>query len=327
MPSHYAASHVSPQGPGDARPTAMQIIQDEDLVGKFTGKVALITGISSGIGLETALALKAAGIHVYGAVRNVTKATTALQQHLEPGHLDLLEFDLSSLASVRACAADFLSKSTRLDIIITNAGIMMTPESTTIDGYESQFATNHLAHFLLFNLLKDTMLSSSTPEHNSRVVVLTSVAHRTGSINFSNINLTNEYDPVKAYDQSKLANLYTSNTINRLYSSQGLTSNAVMPGGIMSGLQSSLPPSLLESWKGDSEFMKAWKSTEQGAATSVWAAVGKELEGRGGLYLEDCGVAERAVEGAHMGLPGYGWNAFDEKAEDRLWEVSLEMVG
>ncbi|KAF2829813.1 NAD(P)-binding protein [Ophiobolus disseminans] len=328
MSNRYASVHTNPQGPGDARPTAVQIIQDENLFGELTGKVALITGTSSGIGIETALALKAAGMHVFGAVRNIPKATEALGTHISPGKLELLELDMTSLASVRACAQDFLRKSSKLHILITNAGIMMPPHTLTKDGFESQFGVNHLAHFLLFQLLAPTLLASASPVFPARVVVLSSAGHRNHALDLSDLNFQKrEYDPVAAYAQSKLAGIYMANSIERRFASRHLHGLSVMPGGIWTGLQANLPAEVVQGWKGDEGFMRAFKSAEQGAATTVWGAVGKELEGRGGVYLEDCGVAELAVEEGNLGLPGYGEWAFDEEREEGLWEVSCGMVG
>ncbi|KAJ4355918.1 uncharacterized protein N0V89_003943 [Didymosphaeria variabile] len=176
--SPYAEAHKNFKGPGDARPTALQILRDQDLVGKLNGKVALVTGVSSGIGVETARALKTVGIHVFGAVRNLEKAREALGDDLEPGKLDLIQLDNNSLSSVRAGAADFLSKSSILNILVNNAGVMMTPESRTEDGFETQFGVNHLAHFLLFQLLKRTLLASATPQFPSRVVNVASSGHQ-----------------------------------------------------------------------------------------------------------------------------------------------------
>ena len=144
--SKYAHLFQHAKGPGDARPTALQIVKDDDLVGKLTGKVALVTGTSSGIGIETALALKAAGMRVFGAVRNLEKGKEALGDALEEGKLELLHLDMNSLDSVRACAKEFLSKSDTLNVLVNNAGIMATPEGRTADGFELQFGTNHLAH-------------------------------------------------------------------------------------------------------------------------------------------------------------------------------------
>ncbi|KAL5384330.1 hypothetical protein DPSP01_005477 [Paraphaeosphaeria sporulosa] len=328
LPTPYAEVHEleNLQGAGDARPTALQILKDQDLVGKLGGKVALVTGVSSGLGIETARALKAAGMHVFGAVRNLEKARTALKDDLEPGKLDLIHLDNNSLSSVRAGAADFLSKSSTLNILVNNAGVMQTPEGRTEDGFETQFGVNHLAHFLLFQLLKPMLLASATPTFASRVVNVASSGHHDGPrIFFDNINLEGIYDPRLAYGQSKLANIQMATELERRYGSQHLHAFSVMPGGIATGLGKFLPQELIQSWLADEEFMRAWKSPEQGAATQVWAAVGKELEGKGGAYLEDCHVAGPAVEGnPHF---GYTRAAYDEASEKRLWEVSCEMVG
>jgi NAD(P)-dependent dehydrogenase (short-subunit alcohol dehydrogenase family) len=259
MPS-YTDVYKNPQGPGDARPTALQIVKDNDLVGKLQGKVALITGASSGIGVETARALKTAGMLVFGAVRNLEKAQAALKDDLEPGHLELLKVDMNSLASVRACAGEFPSKSNQLHILVNNAGVMITPEGKTADGFELQFDTNHLAHFLLFQLLKPTLLASATPEFSSRVISLSSVVHRGGAFDFSDpneVNFTNKpYDPVAAYSQSKLATLYMANEIDRRYGAANLHAFNVMPGGIWTGLQASLPDEVTSMWHNDEEFIK-----------------------------------------------------------------------
>lgn len=333
--SPYAEAHVSPQGPGDARPTALQIIKDNNLIGELTGRVALVTGVSSGIGIETAKALKTTGMHVFGAVRNLEKARAVLKDDLEPGHLDLLELDMNSLASVRACAKEFLSKSKQLNILIMNAGIMMTPEGKTADGFELQFGTNHLAHFLLFQLLKPTLLASASPELGSRVICLSSVGHRGGAFDFSSqdeINFVNKaYDPVAAYSQSKLAALYMANEIERRYGTAHLHAFSIMPGGIWTGLQASLPKDVMAMWQGDAEFQKAFKSAEQGAATTIWGAIAKELEGKGGRYLEDCAVAGPAPAPTEdsivdMGAPGFAAWAFDEAKAGALWSASCEMV-
>ncbi|KAF1851903.1 short chain dehydrogenase [Cucurbitaria berberidis CBS 394.84] len=329
--SRYAETHKNPQGPGDARPTALQIVRDNDLIGKLEGKVALVTGTSSGIGMETARALKATGMRVFGAVRNIAKATEALKDDLEPGHLELVQLDMNSLDSVRACAKELLSKTDKLHIFVANAGIMMTPEGKTADGFELQFGTNHLAHFLLFQLLKPTLLASASQDFASRVIALSSVGHRGGEIQFDNINFQNAYDPMAAYAQSKLAAVYMANEIERRYGSQNLHAWSVMPGGIWTGLQANLPQGVKDMWKGDAEFQKAWKSTEQGAATTVWAALEKELEGKGGKYLEDVSIAGPAPpptgSPADMGYPGYAAYAYDGEKEGRLWKVSCEMVG
>lgn len=239
MPSRYQEAHTNTNGPGDARPTAHQIIKDEGLEGKLSEKVVLITGCSSGLGIETARAMSATGAKVYCCVRNTTKGEKALEGILEPGRVELLTLDLNVLDSVRACAKDFLSKSKQLNLLINNAGIMATPTlEKTADGFEGQFGTNHLAHFLLFQLLKPTLLASATPEFVSRVVALSSMGHRSAGVQFDNYTFEKgDYSAWKAYGQSKTANIYMANEIDRRYGSKGLHALSLHPGGIMTGLQ------------------------------------------------------------------------------------------
>jgi NAD(P)-dependent dehydrogenase (short-subunit alcohol dehydrogenase family) len=328
MSSRYAESHKDPQGAGDARPTAYQIVKDNDLEGKLTGKVALVTGASAGIGIPTALALQAAGMRVFAAVRNLDKAKAALGDNLKDGSLELIHLDNNSLSSVRACAAEFLSRSSTLNILVNNAGIMATPEGRTADGFELQFGTNHLAHFLLFQLLKDTLIKSATPDFGSRVVNVSSTGHRMGQIHFDNLKLEGIYNPWLAYGQSKLSNIYMANEIERRYGQQhNLHAFSLHPGGIWTGLQVHVDPAMMEQWKANAETEKYMKSTEQGAATTVWAALDKEWEGKGGRYLEDCSVSEPVEEGYEVTSPGYERYAYDEEKEGRLWKVSCELVG
>ncbi|OCL14683.1 NAD(P)-binding protein [Glonium stellatum] len=326
MPSKYAAVHVSTNGPGDARPTALQIVQDEGLEGKLQGKVALVTGCSSGIGIETVRALAVAGATVYAAVRDLEKGKAALGDVLSSGRVELLKLDLSSLSSVRECAKEFLAKSNTLNILINNAGIMACPEGRTVDGFEMQFGTNHLGHFLLFNLLKPTLLASSSPSFNSRVINISSTAHRYSQIHFDNISLEGEYQPWIGYGQSKIANIYMANELDRRYGSKGLHALSVHPGGIVSGLQQYMPEEQLKQWD-TPEVHAHMKSPAQGAATTVWAAISKEWEGKGGKYLQDCQVAEPVEEGYHQLSPGYEKYAYDPEKEKKLWKLSLEMVG
>ncbi|TVY45666.1 Retinol dehydrogenase [Lachnellula occidentalis] len=307
MATKYEKIHKSPQGAGDARPTAFQIIKDENLEGKLESKVILITGCSSGLGIETARALATTGATLYLTARDLEKAKKALGDLIASPRVHLLELDLNSLASVRACANEFLSKSPTLNIFIANAGIMACPEGRTHDGFETQLGTNHLAHFLLFNLLKPTLLASSSPDFNSRAIILTSLAH--------------------PYCQSKTANLWMANEIDRRYGGEGLHAWAVNPGGINTGIGQHLPQEAVEGMIKNEELMKAWKSPQQGAATTVWAAVAKALEGQGGKYLEDChiGKPENDADGK-WGL-GYSKWAYDSGAEARLWKKSSELVG
>ena len=325
MPSRYKEPHASTNGPDDARPSALQIIKDEGLEGKLADKVALITGCSSGLGIETARALSATGAKVFCCVRSIAKGEKALDGILEPGRVELLTLDLNSLDSVRACAKDFLSQSKQLNLLINNAGIMATPTlEKTADSFEGQLGTNHLAHFLLFQLLKPALLASSNPDFNSRVVAVSSMGHRSGGIQFGNYNFENGgYSPWPAYGQSKTANIYLANEIDRRYGSKGLHALSLHPGGIATGLQIHMPRERIEAFTKDEKTRRYMKSPAQGAATTAYAAVSKEWEGKGGKYLEDCDEAGPVKGGAE----GYAAWAYDEHAEKRLWADSCKMVG
>lgn len=331
MTTRYAEVHLPSNtgGPGDARPTALKIIQDNDLEGKLEDKVILVTGTSSGIGIETVRALKVTGAKIYATARKPDKAREALADLLEPGKVEFLTLDTSSLASVRAAAADFLSKETQLNILINNAGIMALPELVlTADGFESQFETNHLGHFLLFSLLKPTLLASSTPDFHSRVVNVSSIGHRQQRINFSDINLSgpDAYSAFGAYGQSKTANIYMANEIERRYAAQGLHAWSLHPGGISTGLQVHYDFSAFMVLP---EVQRYMKSQAQGAATTVLAAVDKELEGKGGKYLDDTQVSPPVdpVKEKELGAPGYAPWAYDVEDATRLWELSCQLVG
>jgi NAD(P)-dependent dehydrogenase (short-subunit alcohol dehydrogenase family) len=328
MTTRYESAHQNPNGPGDRRPTAHQIIEDEQLRGKWSDKTILITGCSSGIGIETARALLETGATLYLTARDLNKAKSALGSILENNRVHLLELDLKSLASVRKCADAFLAESDRLNVLIANAGVMATPEGRTVDGFETQFGTNHLAHFLLIELLRPTLIKSSSADFKSRVVILSSGAHRVGGINFSNLTLEGEYHPWAAYGQSKTANLYTANELERRYGNQGLHAWSVHPGLIMTGLMQFLPEETLQGWGNDANVNKKLKSPEQGASTTVWAATVKALEGDGGKYLEECQIAKPTPAGQEQDLsqPGYAPHAYDEEKERLLWEKSLELV-
>jgi NAD(P)-dependent dehydrogenase (short-subunit alcohol dehydrogenase family) len=329
----YGKRHENPQGAGDSRPTAARIIDDEDLVSKLCDKVILITGCSSGIGIETARALSKTGATLYLTARDIPKAEKALDGILEPGRVELVKLDLSSLAAVREGTVEFLSKSKKLNILICNAGVMAVPSpgTTTADGFETQFGVNHLAHFLLFNLLCPTLLASSTPSFNSRVVMVSSSGHRNGGIRFGNYGFKTpgqeEYSPFAAYSQSKTANIYMANYIDRTYGSSGLHATSLMPGGIATELVRHVNPEYIKLWEMDEGAMKGMKNPEQGAATTVLAAVGREFEGIGGVYLDNCQEAGRKLEGGGPTSPGWADHAFDKEKEERLWRESLKMVG
>jgi NAD(P)-dependent dehydrogenase (short-subunit alcohol dehydrogenase family) len=328
MAARYAQAHQDPQGPGDARPTTSQIIQDEGLLNGLTGKSVFITGTSSGIGIETAKTFFTTGATLYLTARDLTKAKNALGSELiDSPRVFLIEMDQNSLASVRAAAAKFLSLTDKLNIFIGNAGIMATPEGRTADSFELQFGVNHLSHFLLFILLRPALLAAATPEHNSRAIFLSSVSHRWGEVHFDNIPLKGEYDPWKSYSQSKTANVWTANEADRRYGKQGLRVFSVHPGGIMTGLVQHMSQEDIDNLSADPNLGRIMKSPEQGAATTVWAATSKSLEGNGGKYLENVQVAGPWEPSTGRWGTGYAPHAYSPEKEARLWELSLKLVG
>lgn len=328
MAERYASHHINDvvDGPGDGRPTALQIVKDNDLLDNLSGKVVLITGCSSGIGIETARALKSTGAKIFVTARDLNKGEKALADILKDERIELLELRLDSLASVRSFAKIFKSKASGLNVLINNAGIMAVPTHTlTEDGHESQFATNYLGHFLLFQLLKPLLITSSTPEFNSRVVNVSSSGHRVSSINFDDINMSKDgaYNPWVGYGQSKTAEILMANEIERRYSSMGVHGWSVMPGYISTGLQVHVAGAVQNM---EPALAKITKSQEQGAATTVWAAIDKSLEGTGGKYLEDVQIASRFDNAWEYG-PGYVDWVYDEGVAARLWELSNHLVG
>ncbi|KAF5025087.1 hypothetical protein F66182_2856 [Fusarium sp. NRRL 66182] len=328
--SRYAASHANPQGPGDARPTALQIIKDEGAEGSLKGKTIVITGVSSGIGIETVRALSLTGARLFLTARDLNKAQDALQGILDPSRMELVQMDQASLESVRAAAKQILAKTDKINILVENAGVMGVQKlEYTKDGHETQFGTNHLSHFLFFELLKPALLAAVTPELSSRVVILSSAAHLIGSLNDSdNYNFQKGgYTPTGAYSQSKLANLYTANEIERRYGSQGLHATSVHPGGIMTDLMRHMSEEQIAAVIGNKDVPKQLKSPEQGAATTVWAAIGKQWEKTGGRYLEDCSEASYCPNPTSVFDTGYAKHAYDPEREARLWEDSLKLVG
>lgn len=236
---------------------------------------------------------------------------------------------MDSLASIKKGAESILSQTKTINIVINNAGVMATPEGKTKDGFETQFGTCHIGHFYLFQLLKNTLLSSATPDFPSRVVSVSSFGHRTGEVRFDDYNFEKEgsYNPWLSYGQAKTANIYFANELERRYGYKNLHSTSLHPGGIWTGLQKYVPPGAFESSKGQENYMK---SPEQGAATSVYAALSEEWKHKGGRYLSNC-VEEKPF--AHKGNPmavgddGYEEWAYDEAKEKRLWKDSLKMVG
>jgi NAD(P)-dependent dehydrogenase (short-subunit alcohol dehydrogenase family) len=313
------------------RPTASQVIEEEHIT-DWSDKVVMITGASSGIGIETAKALAKIGTQLILPVRNKEKTQSVVEdikQYAGEKYQDivLLPLDLTSLESVRECATQFLALNRPLHVLICNAGVMATPEGMrTKDGHDYQFGVNHLAHFLLFELLKEKLLASSTPQFNSRVVMLSSFGHSMGNIQWDDLKLEKNYHPWLAYGQSKTANILMAREIEKRYGSQGLHANAVHPGCIMTNLGQYLEPAVVDQLL--TTFTNVLKTPEQGAATTIWAAVSKEFEGKGGNYLEDCSYTfelEPPVPAeADAGCVAY---AYDEESASRLYDISLKLTG
>lgn len=312
--------------PFSAHSTTLEVIAGHDL----SGKTALVTGASSGIGIETARALLSAHAEVILAVRDTAKGEPAVRQlreATEDAQAHLLEVDLGSLASVHQAAAQFHARWSKLHLLINNAGVMATPQLYTPDGFELQFGTNHLGHFLLTLLLLPA-LQTAAP---SRVVVLSSSGHRFSDVYFDDLQYHHRpYDKWEAYGQSKTANALFAVGLTQHFSSQGITANAVNPGGTRTGLQQHLTPEEMRTlgWMDESgNVTSRLKTPEQGAATSVWAATGHELDGVGSRYLENCQEASPLDPG--MPFPGYGYlpYALDPEHAQRLWTVSQELVG
>jgi len=310
-----------------ATSTTDEVLQGIDL----SGKRALVTGVSAGLGVETARALAAHGAEVVGAVRNLAKAQEATrvvrEQAAHGGSLHLVELDLASLDSVRRCADGLLAADKPLDLIIANAGVMACPKSTTVDGFETQFGTNHLGHFVLVNRI------ASLLRPNSRLVNLSSSGHRNSDVDLDDPNFERSpYAEFTAYGRSKTANVLFAVEFDRRHKARGVRATAVHPGGIRTELARHMTPEAMEKLiaqinasqpKGADPFH--WKSVPQGAATSVWAACVADADAIGGRYCEDCHVAEVAsVPGVRAGVQPY---ALDPQRAQALWKKSEEMVG
>jgi NAD(P)-dependent dehydrogenase (short-subunit alcohol dehydrogenase family) len=326
--SSYADAHVKPNGPGDARPTALQIIKDEKAENTLKGEVIVITGTSSGIGIETVRALAATGATLFLTARNTAKAQSALAGIFEPSRMEIVEMDQEKFSSVRAAASTILSKTSKIHLLVNNAGIMAIPDlRLTADGHELQFGTNHLSHFLFFKLLEPALLAAASPTLPSRVVNLASSAHNICDINEpDNYNYQKgNYDPTISYGQSKTANIYMANEIERRFGERNLHATSVHPGIIMTGLIQHMPPNAFD---GQDHMFHLIKNVEQGAATTVWAAVGEAWKSKGGKYLVDCAETEPHKEGDEVYTSaGYATWAYDEAKAERLWKDSLKIVG
>jgi NAD(P)-dependent dehydrogenase (short-subunit alcohol dehydrogenase family) len=304
---------------------------DEVLAGvDLAGRRVLVTGVSAGLGVETARALVAHGAHVVGAARDLDKARRATEEisALPQGkNLEFVELDLASLKSVRACADALVKAGKPFDLVIANAGVMACPKGTTSDGFETQFGTNHLGHFVLVNRIAALM------KPGARLVNLSSSGHRYSDVDLDDPNFEHtDYTEFGAYGRSKTANILFAVEFDRRHRARGVRATAVHPGGIQTELGRYMTAEVLQGLidsvnKGQPPGAPAfqWKTIPQGAATSVWAGVVAPADVVGGRYCEDCHVAE-LVEGFDIraGVRAY---ALDPEHAKALWAKSEEMVG
>lgn len=304
---------------------------DEVLAGlDLSGKRVLITGASAGLGVETARALAAQGAWVVGAVRDLDKGLRATQvvrdQAADGGGIELVELDLASLASVRACADALVAAGKPFDAAIGNAGVMACPQGKTADGFETQFGTNHLGHFVLMNRIAALL------KPGARMISLSSAGHRFADVDLDDPGFERTpYTEFGAYGRAKTANALFAVEFDRRHKARGVRAAAVHPGGIQTELGRHMTPALVQdmisSINSANEAAGAgafeWKTIPQGAATTVWAAIKAPAETIGGKYCEDCHVAALQEEG-RGGVRGY---AIDPDRARALWALSEEMVG
>lgn len=313
------AQHKIGSGFG-ARSTATDVLSGIDL----DGRLAVVTGGYSGIGLETTRALSAAGAHVVVPARRPEQAARELDGI---GRVEVDELDLGELDSVRAFARRFLDTGRGIDILINSAGIMACPETRVGPGWEAQFATNHLGHFALVNHL----WSALSVGPGARVVAVSSRGHHRSGMRWDDVQFEHGYDKWTAYGQAKTANMLFAVHLDALARDRGVRAFGLHPGGIMTPLQRHLTTEEMvdAGWIDEDgnpvSTVITFKSPEQGAATQVWAATSPSLDGLGGVYLEDCEVAEPAVEGEEFrGVRDY---AIDPAQAARLWALSAELTG
>jgi len=309
----------------DRTATSDQVLEGLDL----SGRVALVTGASSGLGAETARALAARGARVVMTARDVAKAeriAESIRSATGSRAIEVAELHLEQPASVRAFAKEFLARHRALQMLIGNAGVMGCPLQRTAEGWEMQFATNHLGHFLLGCLLAPALRAAAP----ARVVSVSSAGHGFSPVVFEDVHFERRpYDKWSAYGQSKSANVLFAVALDRRLAAHGVRAFALHPGGIVTELGRHLGPEDLaviraraaERAPGGKAF---WKTVEQGAATQLFAATAPELDGRGGLYLEDVQVS--GLEPCPLGAGCSPW-ALDPEAAERLWALSEATLG
>ena len=301
---------------------------------RLHGKRILVTGVSAGLGVETARALAAHGAQVVGAARDLAKAEAATAQVRKDaaaggGSFELVALDLGNLKSVRACADALVGKGEPFDVVIANAGVMATPFCNTVDGFEMQFGTNHLGHFVLVNRIAPLI------RDGGRLINLSSAGHRYAPVDLDDPNFERTpYDPMVAYGRSKTANILFAVGFDKRHRRRGVRAASVHPGGIqtelgrymgtesLKKLVEQINQRLAAAGKGPFQF----KSIPQGAATSVWAGVVAPAEEIGGKYCENCHVAQLVPDDVNFseGVRGY---ALDPDKAEALWKKSEELVG
>jgi NAD(P)-dependent dehydrogenase (short-subunit alcohol dehydrogenase family) len=308
---------------------------DDVLAGAdLNGKRVLVTGVSAGLGVETARALVAHGAQVVGAVRDLAKAeqatATVRAAARNGGGLELIQLDLASLKSVRACADALVADGRPFDVVIANAGVMRTPFGHTADGFETQFGTNHLGHFVFVNRI------ASLIAPGGRLVNVASSGHRYSDVDIDDPNFERTpYEPMIAYGRSKTANILFAVEFDRRHKTRSVRATALHPGGIKTELDRHMAPGELENLvaqinaqlatAGEPPFQ--FKTIPQVAATSVWAAMVAPAEDVGGRYCENCQVSE-ITEGLISPVsPGVRPYALDPERAKALWIKSEEMVG
>ena len=301
------------------------------------GKRILVTGVSAGLGVETARSLAAHGAEVVGAARDLAKAEAAtapvrIDAAAGGGCLDLVGLDLGSLASVRACAERLLKKGDAFDLIIANAGVMATPFGHTTDGFETQFGTNHLGHFVLVNRIAPLLRSGG------RLINVSSAGHRFANVNLDDPNFERTpYEPFVAYGRSKTANILFAVAFDRRHRDRGIRAAAVHPGAIRTelgrymdaGQMQALIDQINDQLAADGKSPFQWKTIPQGAATSVWAGAVAPADEIGGRYCENCHVGKIVPDDFTFGFGTEGVRSYalDPATADALWRKSEELVG
>jgi NAD(P)-dependent dehydrogenase (short-subunit alcohol dehydrogenase family) len=301
------------------------------------GKRIFVTGVSAGLGVETARSLVAHGAQVVGAARDLNKAKAATAQVQKDaaangGSFEIVELDLANLKSVRKCADQLLAKGELFDVVIANAGVMATPFGKTSDGFETQFGTNHLGHFVLINRI------ASLIRDGGRLINLSSAGHRYSNVDLDDINFERTpYEPFVGYGRSKTANILFAVAFDKRHRGRGVRAAAVHPGGIQTELGRYVEAGRFEKLLADINQQLAaqgkgpfqWKSIPQGAATSVWAAVVAPADKIGGQYCENCHVGQIVPDDGPINVISEGVRAYalDAKNSEALWKKSEELVG